>query len=116
MSRSGPPGRTAAERNHPTRVRTQNPAEHGSAVPADGLLDAEAEAWIDAQHAQLVAEGRPVSKRHLRQRLVRSWRRELAAQDGTPALTRISRSGGITRSVPVDPMAERVAASLRRSA
>lgn len=103
MSRCGPAGRTAAERQ-PNTGTGQTPPSMGQPC-----LDAEAEAWIDEQHAAALAAGTPVSRRYLRQRMLQVWRRELDPEPSTPTLTYLTRH----RSVPVDvAVGERVAARL----
>ena len=103
--RAGPTGRTAAERNQ-TRVMDQTPLSMGQPCPDD--LGDEAEAWIEQRWQEMRDAGHPVSKRSIRNRLLAEWRRELAAEDAAAVLTFI-RGGEISRSVPVDPMAERIA-------
>lgn len=73
---------------------------------ADDLGD-EAEAWIAQRWQEMRDAGCPVSKRSIRNRLLAEWRRELAAEDAAAVLTFI-RDGEVSRSVPVDPMAERI--------
>lgn len=107
--RAGPAGRTAAERNQSNTGTDQTPLSMGHSRPdADDYLGDEAEAWIEQRWQEMRDAGHPVSKRSIRNRLLAEWRRELAAEDATPVLTFI-RKGEVYRSVPVDPMAERVA-------
>ena len=116
MSRSGPPGRTATERDtHLTRVQDQNPAEHRTATPIDLLLPAD-EAEIERQWQEARDAGSPVSRRWLRERLRREFARAEDRWDGGPVMTFVRCRGDVTRSVPVDPMAEQVASRLGRRA
>lgn len=85
-----------------TRVMDQTPPSMD-----DARLHAEAEAWIDRRHAELLAAGTPVSKRFLRQQLIREWEREERAEDQAAVIT-FMRGGEVQRSVPVDPMAEHI--------
>lgn len=103
--RAGPAGRTAAERNSSHTGTEQTPLSMGQPCPDD--LGDEAEAWIEQRWQEMRDAGCPVSKRSIRNRLLSEWRRELAAEDATPVLTFI-RKGEVCRSVPVDPMAERI--------
>lgn len=107
--RSGPAGRTAAERNQ-TRVMDQTPLSMGQARPdADEYLGDEAEAWIEQRWQEMRDAGHPVSKRSIRNRLLTEWQREMDAEDATAVLTFI-RKGEVSRSVPVDgAVGERVA-------
>lgn len=110
MSRSGPPGRTAAERSSLDTGTSQTPPGIAAARPD---LGPEAEAWIEDRHAEALAAGTPVSRRFLRQRLLREWRRELDPEPHSSVLTYLTRHG----SVPVDSqVGERVTSHLRRSA
>lgn len=114
MSRSGPPGRTAQERStHLTRAQDQNPAEHGTGAPVDRLLPDD-EAEIERQWQEAKAAGTPVSRRYLRERLRREFARAEDHWDGGAVLTYIRHGGGVSRSVPVDPMAEQIASRLPR--
>lgn len=83
-------------RRDQTRVMDQTPPSMDEA-----RLDPEAEAWIDARHAELLAAGTPVSKRFLRRELERKWRRDAAAEDQAAVVT-VIRDGEVMRSVPVD--------------
>lgn len=115
MSRCGPPGRTAAERNSSNTGTEQTPLSIDDARPgADAYLGEEAEAWIDQEWLRLKLAGTPVSRRTIRSRLVAKWEQEAHAQavkDGedeeyAPVLTIRRRHG----SVPVDAaVGERVA-------
>lgn len=103
--RAGPAGRTAAERNSSHTGTEQAPLSMGQSRPdADDLGD-EAESWIAQRWQEMREAGHPVSKRSIRNRLLAEWRRELAAGDAAAVLTFI-RGGEVSRSVPVDPMAE----------
>lgn len=106
--RAGPAGRTAAERNSTNTGTDQTPLSMGSARPdADDYLGDEAEAWIEQRWQEMRAAGSPVSRRSIRNRLLAEWRRELDTEDGAAVLTFV-RKGEVSRSVPVDPMAERI--------
>lgn len=101
MSRCGPTGHTADERNSTDTGTDQTPPSIGSPC-----LGAEAEAWIDQRWQEMKDAGHPVSKRYLRQNLLADWKRTLMAEaiargdveNPAHVLTHLTRSG----SRPVD--------------
>lgn len=80
-------------------------------MPIDPLLPGD-EAEIERQWREARDAGTPVSRRFLRERLRREFARAEDHWDGGAFLTFVRRGGEVTRSVPVDPMAEQIAARL----
>ena len=89
------------EDDNQTRVMDQTPPSMGRGA---STLSAEDQAWVEEQHAALMAAGTPVSRRTLRDR--RLWEIEhpyspiLESSQSVLTVQRVM--GGIVRSVPVD--------------
>lgn len=97
--------RTAPDQSHGTRAPDSTPQSIGSACPDDDYIE---QLWAEAQ-----ASGHPVSRRYIRQRLASA---QTDWDTGGPVLTYVTRRGEISRSVPADPIGERVASRLAGAA
>ncbi|PFG17236.1 hypothetical protein ATK74_1799 [Propionicimonas paludicola] len=102
MSRRRSP-RPIEDDTNDTRVIDQAPPSMGRGASIDDL-GPEGEAWVEAQHAALMAAGTPVSRRTLRDRLLWLWEHpsEPATESPQSVLTIRRVVSGVSRSVPVD--------------
>lgn len=95
MSRCGPPGRTAAERNSSHTGTEQTPPSIDGACPDE-------DAYVEQVWAEARAAGHPVSRRYIRQQLASAQARydsDVADREfGGIVLTYLNHHG----SVPVD--------------